>query len=422
MVVRGTMYVLGQNNKVFALDAATGQAALGAPVDRRAGPPPAAGWSTGRAPDGRDRRVFFTVGPSLMALDAATGQPVPAVRQGRRGHPVRRPRLHPHRRRAVAGDRVRGSADHGVGGGRDVRRGARATSGPTTCAPGSCAGCSAPCPIPGEFGHETWSPDSYKRNGGANVWGAFSLDVARGIVFAPTGSPSYDFYGADRPGQNLFGNCVLALDARTGKRIWHYQVVHHDLWDYDLSAQPLLATIRRRGKPVDAVIQVTKHGFVFVLDRADRQAAVPGARAAGPASDVPGEQAWPTQPFPLLPAPVARQRVRLQDLTEFPDAAERQAMREQFLSARNEGLFTPPSRAGHHRRPRATTAGRCGAAGAYNPETGMFYVSSHDQPSYFKLTRRRRSRPATARWPAGGSFTGPAAPPATARPAAASRR
>ena len=241
-------------------------------------------------------------------------------------------------------------------------------------------------PHPGEFGYQTWHPESYKRNGGANVWGAFSLDVPRGIVFAPTGSPSYDFYGADRPGQNLFGNCVIALDARTGKRIWHYQVVHHDLWDYDLSAQPLLATIPRRGRSVDAVIQVTKHGFVFVLDRLTGKPLFPVRERRVPRSDVPGESAWPTQPFPTLPAPVSRQRMTVDDLSEFPDPAERQALREKFLSARNEGLFTPPSERGTIAIP-GHNGGPLWGGGAYDPQTGMFYVSAHDQPSYFKLTR-----------------------------------
>jgi quinoprotein glucose dehydrogenase len=241
-------------------------------------------------------------------------------------------------------------------------------------------------PRPGEYGYQTWSPDSWKRNGGANVWGAFSVDTTRGIVFAPTGSPSYDFYGADRKGQNLFGNCVLALDARTGKRIWHYQVVHHDLWDYDLSAQPLLATIRRKGGPVDAVVQVTKHGFVFVLDRDTGQPLFPVEERSVPPSDVPGEEAWPTQPFPLLPEPVARQSFSVHDLTSFPDPAERKALRETFLSARNQGLFTPPSEKGTVVTP-GHNGGPLWGGGAYDPQTGILYVSSHDQPSYFKLTR-----------------------------------
>ena len=270
-------------------------------------------------------------------------------------------------------------------------------------------------PHPGEFGYETWHPDSYKRNGGANVWGAFSLDVPRGIVFAPTGSPSYDFYGADRPGQNLFGNCVLALDARTGKRIWHYQVVHHDLWDYDLSAQPLLATIPRRGKPVDAVIQVTKHGFVFVLDRLTGKPLFPVRERPVPRSDVPGEQAWPTQPFPTLPAPVSRQRMTVRRSDRVPRSGRAPGAAREVPVGAQRGAVHAAVGAGDHRLPGPQRRAAVGRGGLRPRRPAMFYVSAHDQPSYFKLTRMApRPRRRHAAWPAGGSCTAPAAPPATA--------
>ena len=385
IVVGDTLYGLGQNSKVFALDAATGKprwvhrsAARGTPTRR--------GLVYWQSPDGRDRRVLFTVGPSLMALDAATGRLVPGF--GKDGTVT----LYVDR----DSTRTAGAPSPGivfedllimgsvVG---EMYGGAPGNIRAYDIRTGQLRWVFRTVPHPGEFGHDTWAPDSYQHNGGANVWGAFSLDVARGLVFAPTGSPSYDFYGADRPGQNLFGNCVLALDARTGERRWHFQTVHHDLWDYDLSAQPLLATIRRAGKPVDAVVQVTKHGFVFVLDRVTGKPLFPVRERPVPRSDVPGERAWPTQPFPVLPAPVARQRVRLADLTEFPDPAERQAIRRQFLSARNQGLFTPPSLQGTITAP-GHNGGPLWGGGAFDPQTGMFYVSSHDQPSYFKLTRQ----------------------------------
>jgi quinoprotein glucose dehydrogenase len=384
VVIRGTMYVLGQNNKVIALDAATGKP-LWVHRSTAQGTATRRGLTYWESPDRSERRIFFTVGPNLIGLDAATGLPVPSFgKEGVVTLYVDRDSLRtagaPSPGIVFEDLLIMGSVVGEMYGGApgnirayDVRTGALRWVFRTV-------------PHPGEPGHETWSPDSWKRNGGANVWGAFSLDVRRGMVFAPTGSPSYDFYGADRKGQNLFGNCVLALDARTGRRIWHYQIVHHDLWDYDLSAQPLLATIERKGKRVEAVVQVTKHGFVFVLDRETGKPIFPVKERPVPRSDVPGEEAWPTQPFPVKPAPVARQRITVQDLSEFPDAAERQAIREKFLSARNEGLFTPPSTRGSIAAP-GHNGGPLWGGGAYDPQTGMFYVSSHDQPSYFKLTR-----------------------------------
>jgi quinoprotein glucose dehydrogenase len=384
VVVRGTMYVLGQNNKVLALDAATGKP-LWVHKSTARGTATRRGLVYWENPERTDRRVFFTVGPSLLALNAESGAPIRSF--GKDGAVT----LYVDR----DSSRTAGSPSPGivfenllimgsvVG---EMYGGAPGNIRAYDVRTGELRWVFRTVPRPGEFGHDTWSPDSWKRNGGANVWGAFSLDRQRGIVFAPTGSPSYDFYGADRKGQNLFGNCVLALDARTGKRIWHYQVVHHDLWDYDLSAQPLLATIRLAGKPVDAVIQVTKHGFVFVLDRETGKPLFPVEERPVPASDVPGEEAWPTQPFPLRPAPVSRQRLTAADLTTFPDAQERKALREKFLSARNEGIFTPPSEKGTISSP-GHNGGPLWGGGAYDPQTGMFYVSTHDQPSYFKLTR-----------------------------------
>jgi quinoprotein glucose dehydrogenase len=384
VVVGGTMYLLGQNNKVIALDAATGEQ-IWAHRSAARGTTTRRGLVYWENRDRSDRRVLFTVGPNLLALDAATGEPIPSF--GRNGvvtlyvdRDATRTAGAPSPGIIFEDLIIMGSVVGEMYGGApghirayDVRTGGLRWVFHTV-------------PHPGELGYDTWPPDAWTRNGGANVWGAFSLDLRRGWVFAPTGSPSYDFYGADRKGQNLFGNCVLALDARTGKRIWHYQVVHHDLWDYDLSAQPLLATIERRGKPVEAVIQVTKHGFVFVLDRETGKPLFPVEERPVPRSDVPGEEAWPTQPFPTLPAPVARQRLTIDDLTRFPGADERKALREQFLSARHEGLFTPPSLRGTVSSP-GHNGGPLWGGGAFDPETGMFYVSSHDQPSYFKLTR-----------------------------------
>jgi quinoprotein glucose dehydrogenase len=384
IVVGDTLYGLGQNNKVFALEAATGKPRW---VHRSTeqGVFTRRGLVYWESPDRKDRRVLFTVGPHLVALDAATGTPVRSF--GNAGVLVLYvDRDSPYRVGAASPGIV---FDDLLIMGSVVGEGYRTPPGNIRAydiRTGALRWVFRTIPRPGEFGHETWAPESWKHNGGANVWGSFSVDVKRGIVFAPTGSPSYNFYGADRPGENLFANCVLALDARTGKRLWHFQAVHHDLWAYDLTAQPVLASVRRKGKKVDVVVQVTKHGFVFVLDRVTGKPIYPVHERPVPRSDVQGEQAYPTQPFPSVPAPVARQQVRVEDLTEFPDPQERKAIRERLLAARHEGVFTPPSLRGtisvpgHH-------GGPLWGGGAFDPQTGMFYVTSHDQPSYLKLSR-----------------------------------
>ncbi len=174
--------------------------------------------------------------------------------------------------------------------------------------------------LPGEPGYETWPKDAYKLVGGVNNWAGMSLDTRRGMVFLAIGSPSYDFYGKDRKGTNLYGNCVLALDASTGKHIWHFQSVHHDLWDADLPAPPALVTIQRDGKKIDAVAQITKQGFVFVFNRETGESLFPIEERKVPASNLPGEEAWPTQPFPLKPKPFGRQWITEEDLSNYSAA------------------------------------------------------------------------------------------------------
>ena len=199
-------------------------------------------------------------------------------------------------------------------------------------------------PRPGEFGYDTWPKDAWKTVGGANVWGEMSIDEKRGIVYAPTASAKYNFYGADRTGANLFGDCLLALDARTGKRLWHFQMVHHDIWDYDDATAPKLLTVTRNGKRIDVVAQASKTGFVCVFDRVTGEPLWPIEERPVPRSDMPGEETWPTQPFPTAPPPFARQTFTEEDLNPFiEDPAERAHFIEDIRSARNEGMFTPPS-------------------------------------------------------------------------------
>jgi len=238
-------------------------------------------------------------------------------------------------------------------------------------------------PQPGEFGYETWPKDAWKYAGGVNVWGEITLDAKRGIAYFPVSSPTYDYYGADRIGMNLFSDCLLALDARTGKRLWHFQMVHHDLWDYDPTAAPQLLTVRKDGKKIDAVAQATKQGFVFVFDRVTGKPVWPVEERAVPRSEVPGEQSWPTQPFSTLP-PSARQLVKADDLTPYLiNDAERAAWRERIGKART-GLFTPPALTETAAIPGAVGGTNWGNTAA-NPGDGMLYLLNQDFPSFYKL-------------------------------------
>ena len=200
-------------------------------------------------------------------------------------------------------------------------------------------------PLPGEFGYETWPKDAWKQIGGANSWPGMTLDVKRGMVYVPTGSASFDFYGANRLGDDLFANSVIALNADTGKRVWHFQAVHHDLWDRDFPAAPTLVRVRKDGRMVDGVAQITKSGFIWVFDRDTGKPLFPYQEIKTPPSDVDGEQTSPTQRLPLKPAPFARQQLTEDELTERTPEAHA-AVLEQFRKVRSGPQFTPPSREG----------------------------------------------------------------------------
>jgi quinoprotein glucose dehydrogenase len=194
----------------------------------------------------------------------------------------------------------------------------------------------------GQFGHDSWQGESWQDRGGANAWGGLSVDDKRGIVFAGARFSLIRLYGGDRPGQNLFANCVIALDARNGQRIWHFQTLHHDLWDHDLPTYPNLVTVTRDGRPVDAAAQVTKTGFVFLLDRVTGRPLFDVVEREVPRSDVPGEQAWPTQPFPVKPPPFAAQEVTEENVTDIGPRNREDVLR-QLQQLRGGPAFNPPS-------------------------------------------------------------------------------
>jgi quinoprotein glucose dehydrogenase len=238
-------------------------------------------------------------------------------------------------------------------------------------------------PRAGEFGVETWGNGSEQFTGHTNVWAPMTLDAERGLLYLPVSTPSNDFYGGNRPGQNLFGESLVCLDAATGKRKWHFQTVHHGLWDYDLPGPPVLATIHVNGKKIEAVVQLTKTGFAFVFDRLTGKPVWPIEERPVPASDVPGEHAWPTQPFPTKPPPFSEQGVTLDDAFDLtPELkAESQAA---MAKLRIGPLFTPPSLGGTAMRP-SIIGGANWGGGALDPETGMLYVKSSDSPSVAKV-------------------------------------
>lgn len=238
-------------------------------------------------------------------------------------------------------------------------------------------------PHPGEAGYETWPPDAWKVNGGANAWAGLSVDPKLGMVFAATGSASFDFYGADRHGDNLFADCVIALDARTGKSVWHFQGVKHDLWDLDFPAAPSLVTVTRDGKKVDAVAQIAKTGFVFVLDRRTGTPLFPVEYRKVPASTLDGEQAAATQPFPLKPPPFTRQ-IFTEDMVTNRTPEAHQAVLEWLRKLDSRGMFTPPSARGTVLMPGTDGGGEWGGA-AFDPEMGLLYVNSNEQPWIIRM-------------------------------------
>ena len=233
-------------------------------------------------------------------------------------------------------------------------------------------------PQPGEFGYDTWPKDAYQKVGGVNSWSGMSLDKKRGIVYVPTGSASYDFWGGNRKGKDLFANSVLALDAATGKRIWHFQTVHHDIWDRDLPAPPNLVTVTHDGKKVDAVAQITKSAMVFLLDRDTGKPIFPVEERPVPKSDIPGEEAWPTQPFPVKPPPFARQRFTPDQITDINKPAH-DYVAGILANVRNGEPFTPPSKEGTIVLPGFDGGGEWGGAG-FDPETGILYVNGKEVP------------------------------------------
>ena len=385
IVVDGVMYLMGVNGSIVAVDAANGRqrwshAMSGATPGSRA----LRGVTYWESRDRSDRRLVYGASGTLRAIDARTGEPIKTFgengRVDMRVGPVRplgSPSTTPGRvfeNLFITGSNT--GENYGSTPG-DLRAFDIVT--------GKLVWTFHTIPYPGEFGYDTWPESAWKWAGGVNTWGEISIDEQRGIAYFPLGSPTHDMFGGDRKGANLFGNCLLALDARTGKRLWHFQTVHHDLWDYDLTTAPKLLTIRRNGRPIDVVAQATKFGLLYVFNRVTGEPIWPVEERPVPKSDVPGEESWPTQPFPTVPPPFARLKFDAGDINPYVDDAEKERLRGILKTARNEGLFTPQTLT----RDQISIPGELGgsnwAGTAADPTTGMLYVRTADQPAIHRL-------------------------------------
>ena len=393
IVVNGRMYVTTAQVQVRALDATTGEMLWnfdpfeGIPMRRSKGVNRGvAYWESGD-----DRRIFMSGSSqdNLYCLDADTGKLVEEFADGG----ILNMKLGLDRELA---DSVRSyyASPPVIFEDKLFLGGGSGSEGPAPAAPGHIRAFDVrtgkriwifhTIPHPGEFGHETWGEDSWKTAGGANNWGGMSLDPERRLLFVSTGSPTYDFYGADRPGSNLFGNSVIALDIDTGERKWHYQTIHHDLWDYDLPAQPVLARRRNGGQWQDVVVQISKQAFWYIFDRGTGEPVWEIEEQPVPGSDMEGEHVYPTQPFPTKPPPFARQGFETDDYITDISEESREFVKRRLRDLRRGTLYTPPSRGGTVYNP-GTVGGTIWGGTSHDPEAGLMFINTNNWPKFFTL-------------------------------------
>ncbi len=380
LIIDGVLYGTSPKLKVFALNAATGKQIW--EYDPAGEPDFAVNVNRGVTywSDGESNRIYFSAGPSLYALDAETGNPVLSF--GNNGKISLKKGLG-----ADSEDKYVVATSPGVIYEDLIILGSRVSEN-AGAAPGYIRAYNVKTgdlewlfhtiPQPGEFGHETWPEDAWKYIGAVNCWAGMSLDEERGIVFIPTGSAAYDFWGGNREGQNLFANCILALDAATGKRIWHFQTVYHDIWDRDLPAPPNLVSVIHNGSVVDAVAQITKSGFVYLLDRETGEPLFPVEERRVQPSELKGEVSWPVQPFPVLPQPFSPQVFTVDNITDISPES-REYVAHILQKVRTGEPFIPPSLEGTIIFPGFDGGGEWGGA-AYDPETSLLYVNSNIMP------------------------------------------
>ena len=403
IVVDNVMYVQGTGNAIVALDAATGkeiwrhanQGAIGA-----------RGLNYWESPDRSDRRLLYLNAGNLTAINAQNGETITSF--GNNGRVDLRVALWREARNPLQTSNP-GRVFENLVIISLPAQGAGYESTPADVQAydvrtGKIVWVFHSIPHPGEFGYDTWPEGAYKKAGGVHNWSELTVDAQNGIAFIPFGTARFDFYGGDRAGDNLFANSLVALDARTGKRLWHHQLVHHDLWDYDLPQAPKLLTLRQNGRNVDVVAQATKFGFIFVFERKTGKPIFPIEERPVPQSDVPGEQSSKTQPFPAKPAPFARQSFTEKDINPYLPEAEKELLRQRLRSVRNEGLFTPPSLEGSIELPGHNGGANWGSS-AVDPVRGEFYVVAKNMPTLMRLILSNEEPTA------GGALGGGAASP-----------
>jgi len=427
VIADGVMFVLAKNMALVALDAATGKEIWthenqGAVGDR--------GINYWESADRKDRRLVYINGGFLTAVDAGTGKTIESF--GDKGKVDIRVGLN----RDVSGVRPLQTGNPGrifenliiislpAGGANYI-----SNPGDTHAydvRTGKLMWTFHSVPEKGEFGADTWPEAALATGGGVHNWSELTVDEGRGIVFIPFGTARFDFYGGNRIGNDLFGNSVVALDARTGKRLWHFQAVHHDLWDYDFPQAPKLLTVRHDGRNVDVVAQASKQGYVYVLDRVTGKPIWPIEEKAVPQTDVPGEMTSPTQPIPTLPPPFARQSFTEKDINPYLTPEEQASVRDQLKNSRNEGVFTPPSMKGSVELPGHNGGANWGSS-AINPTKGTFYIVSKELPTFLRILPRgaptgrggrgaARGNPPASDGPEAGTPP-PSAPPVPGAPA-----
>jgi quinoprotein glucose dehydrogenase len=410
IMVEGVLYGVGPQMTLFAVNAMTGKAKwVFDPYSKAAtdmnpmsqhimiNSRGVAYWTDGK----HNKRIFFTAGSYTYAIDAHTGKPIPSFG-------------------------INGSIDLHEGLDRDVKDlfvvntspgiiyknliilGTRVDEAPPS-APGHIRAFDVitgklkwifhTIPQPGEPGYETWEDkDAWKHMGGANTWSGFSLDEKRGIVFAPTGSAAYDFYGGKRKGANLYANCLLALDAATGKLIWHFQLVHHDLWDKDLPSPPALITVTKDGKQIDAVAQTTKNGMVYVFERETGKPIFDIVETpVDTTTDLKGEKVWPTQPIPQKPAPFVRQHLTNDDINPYLSDSLKELLTNNLKSFRHDHMYTPPGKTPSIIFPGFDGGGEWGGP-AFDPQTGILYVNANEMPWIMEMRENKTEQPKKESW------------------------